>query len=100
MKLSHSRCIDTALFHHPTSEVVAGMDYTQVARLHYTGLGPGGHISEKDACACIDPLMPRLRAVRSGLTCSSRDQADNFASLKARYGEFISARSHSRNRLP
>ena len=31
--------------------------------------------------------------------CSSRDQADNFASLKARYGEFISARSHSRNRL-
>ena len=64
------------------SEAGVGMDYTQVAWPHYTGLEPGGHNSEEGARAYIDLLRPGLRVVHSGLTFSSRDQVDNFAGLR------------------
>ena len=82
MKLSHPRCIDTTLSHHPAFEAVTCMAYTQAALPRYRigGFGQTGTIPKR--ARLYRSSQTTLRAVRSGLSCSSCDQVDNFAGLR------------------
>jgi RNA exonuclease 1 len=111
LKLSHARCIDTALiFHHPRGRPLkpglAWLTRKWLGRI-IQDRGPGGHNPEEDARACMDLLKAKIKN-GAFLTClSCRDRVDEFTGLGPGYGEFRAdfepilariARSRSRNR--
>ncbi|KAN0141724.1 hypothetical protein V8E53_000186 [Lactarius tabidus] len=92
LKLSHARCIDTALiFHHPRGRPLkpglAWLTRKWLGRV-IRDRGPGGHNPEEDARACMDLLKAKIKN-RPGY---GEFRAD-FEPILARI-----ARSHPRNR--
>ncbi|KAN0141687.1 hypothetical protein V8E53_000149 [Lactarius tabidus] len=92
LKLSHARCIDTALiFHHPRGRPLkpglAWLTRKWLGRV-IQDRGPGGHNPEEDARACMDLLKAKIK---NGPGCGEF-RAD-LEPMLARI-----ARSHSRNR--
>ncbi|KAN0141735.1 hypothetical protein V8E53_000197 [Lactarius tabidus] len=92
LKLSHARCIDTALiFHHPRGRPLkpglAWLTRKWLGRV-IQDRGPGGHNPEEDARACMDLLKAKIKN-RPGY---GEFRAD-FEPILARI-----ARSHPRNR--
>ncbi|KAN0141756.1 hypothetical protein V8E53_000218 [Lactarius tabidus] len=92
LKLSHARCIDTALiFHHPRGRPLkpglAWLTRKWLGRV-IQDRGPGGHNPEEDARACMDLLKAKIK------------NGPGYGEFRADFEPILAriARSHSRNR--
>ncbi|KAN0141726.1 hypothetical protein V8E53_000188 [Lactarius tabidus] len=92
LKLSHARCIDTALiFHHPRGRSLKpGLTWLTRKWLGRViqDRGPGGHNPEEDARACMDLLKAKIK------------NGPRYGEFRADFEPILAriARSHSRNR--